>query len=80
MIKFVLATVVLYIAKTYAAYPKAKKIPPINPGIPDFFIEQDSPEKQYTLAGLNRVDIVATALSALGEEDAIQTAIQPVRA
>ena len=48
--------------------------------LPDIFIEQDSPERQYTLAGLNRVDIVATALTALGEEDAIQAADQLARA
>ena len=48
--------------------------------LPDIFIEQDSPDRQYTLAGLNRVDIVATALTALGEEDAIQAAVQPARA
>ena len=48
--------------------------------LPDIFIEQDSPDRQYTLAGLNRVDIVATALTALGEEAAIQAAVQPARA
>ena len=42
--------------------------------------EQDSPERQYTLAGLNRADIVTTALTALGEEDAIQAAVQLARA
>ena len=48
--------------------------------LPDIFIEHDSPDRQYTLAGLNRADIVATALIALGEEDAIQAAVQPARA
>ena len=48
--------------------------------LPDIFIEHDSPDRQYTLAGLNRVDIVATALTALGEEAAIQAAVQPARA
>jgi len=48
--------------------------------LPDIFIEQDSPDRQYTLAGLNRVDIVATALTALGEEDAIQAAVRLARA
>ena len=48
--------------------------------LPDIFIEHDSPDRQYTLAGLNRADIVATALTALGEEAAIQAAVQPARA
>ena len=48
--------------------------------LPDIFIEHDSPDRQYTLAGLNRVDIGATALTALGEEAAIQAAVQPARA
>ena len=48
--------------------------------LPDIFIEQDSPDRQYTLAGLNRVDIVATALTALCEEDAIQAAVRLARA
>ena len=33
--KFVLATVVLYIANTYPQKPKDKIIPPINPGKPE---------------------------------------------
>ena len=48
--------------------------------LPDIFIEHDNPDRQYTLAGLNRADIVATALTALGEEDAIQAAVQLARA
>ena len=48
--------------------------------LPDIFIDQDSPENQYTLAGLKRADIVTTALTALGEEDAIESTVQPVRA
>ena len=55
MIKFVLATVVLYIAKTYAAYPQAKKIPPINPGIPDFFIESSTLSLQLKDKNINIV-------------------------
>ena len=35
IMKFVLATVVLYIAKTYPQKPKDKIIPPINPGNPE---------------------------------------------
>ena len=34
--KFVFATVVLYIAKTYPQNPDDKIIPPIKPGKPDF--------------------------------------------
>ena len=48
--------------------------------LPDIFIDQDSPENQYALAGLKRADIVTTALTALGEEDAIESTVQPVRA
>jgi 1-deoxy-D-xylulose-5-phosphate synthase len=36
--------------------------------LPDLFIDQDKPDKQYDLAGLNARQIVATALSALGVE------------
>ena len=35
--------------------------------LPDLFIDHDKPEKQYELAGLKRIDIVATAMMALGE-------------
>ncbi|MDA1326821.1 MAG: 1-deoxy-D-xylulose-5-phosphate synthase [Proteobacteria bacterium] len=43
---------------------------------PDFFIDHESPAKQYELAGLTAADIVRTALSALGRE----IAETPVRA
>ena len=36
--------------------------------LPDFFIDQDSPEKMYETAGLDAKSIVATALNALGRE------------
>ncbi len=36
--------------------------------LPDVFIDQDSPEKMYQTAGLKTPDIVAMALSALGQE------------
>ncbi len=36
--------------------------------LPDVFIDQDSPLKMYQTAGLQTPDIVATALSALGQE------------
>ena len=35
--------------------------------LPDLFIDHDKLEKQYELAGLKRIDIVATAMMALGE-------------
>jgi 1-deoxy-D-xylulose-5-phosphate synthase len=36
--------------------------------LPDLFLDQDKPEKQYDLAGLNARQIVDTALAALGVE------------
>jgi 1-deoxy-D-xylulose-5-phosphate synthase len=36
--------------------------------LPDVFIEHDSQNAQYDLAGLNARHIVATALAALGRE------------
>ena len=38
--KFVFATVVLYIAKTYPQNPDDNIIPPIKPGMPDFLKER----------------------------------------
>ena len=38
--------------------------------LPDVFIDHDSPQKQYDLAGLNAPQIVAEALMALGHEQA----------
>ena len=38
--------------------------------LPDAFIDQDKPDVQYEIAGLKRQDIVATALLALGEDNA----------
>jgi len=35
--------------------------------LPDLFIDHDKQEKQYELAGLKRIDIVATVMMALGE-------------
>jgi len=37
--------------------------------LPDFFIDQDSPERMYETAGLDTKSIVATALNALGREE-----------
>jgi 1-deoxy-D-xylulose-5-phosphate synthase len=42
--------------------------------LPDVFLEHDSPQAQYDLAGLNARHIVAMALSALGREIAAQPA------
>ena len=48
--------------------------------LPDLFLDQDSPETQYALAGLKRADIVATALTALGESKLLDNLDQPARA
>ena len=45
--------------------------------LPDFFVAHDSPAKQYEAAGLTAPDIVATALAALGLDEAVET---PARA
>src|SRR5215470_6880730 len=42
--------------------------------LPDVFLDHDSPQAQYDLAGLNARHIVAMALSALGREIAAQPA------
>ncbi len=44
--------------------------------LPDFYIDQDKPEKQYDIAGLNAPHIVATALKALGMEAAAEAAVR----
>ncbi|NIJ42591.1 1-deoxy-D-xylulose-5-phosphate synthase [Parvibaculum indicum] len=52
--------------------------------LPDFFIDQDKPEKMYDLARLNAPQIVETALAALGLEakarDLSDAALAPGRA
>ena len=48
--------------------------------LPDIFIDHEKPEKQYEIAGLKRSDIVATALSALGESNKIHSGIAPASA
>ena len=50
------------------------KVRPLT--LPDRFIDHDSPEVQYAEAGLDAAAIVATALAALGQENAVS----PVRA
>ena len=37
--------------------------------LPDHFIDHDKPQSQYDQAGLNAKQIVATALTALGQAD-----------
>ena len=37
--------------------------------LPDYFIDHDKPQSQYDQAGLNAKQIVATALTALGQAD-----------
>src|SRR5262249_16778468 len=36
--------------------------------LPDVFVDQDAPEKQYDKAGLKAANIVTTALAALGAQ------------
>lgn len=43
--------------------------------LPDVFIDQDSPDEMYKTAGLTAVDIVRTALLALGHNDVNSTLI-----
>ncbi|NBC31926.1 MAG: 1-deoxy-D-xylulose-5-phosphate synthase [Alphaproteobacteria bacterium] len=44
--------------------------------LPDVFLDQDRPEKQYEQAGLDAAHIVATALTALGNAAALETAVR----
>jgi 1-deoxy-D-xylulose-5-phosphate synthase len=48
--------------------------------LPDVFIDHDKPETQYAQAGLKRADIVATALLALGEDEAAEIVRRPAKA
>ena len=48
--------------------------------LPDIFIDHEKPEKQYEIAGLKRSDIVATALSALGESKKVHSDVTPASA
>ncbi len=59
------------------AFDKGLKLRPMI--LPDIFLEHDKPEVQYETAGLTRTHIVATALCALGREDAPQD-VHPARA
>ncbi len=55
---------VLHYLATHGMLDDGLKIRPMV--LPDEFLDQDSPEKQYEKAGLKAPDIVATALGALG--------------
>ena len=39
--------------------------------LPDIFIDHDAPKKMYDIARLNASDIVAAALSALGQVEPV---------
>ncbi|HEX9837013.1 MAG TPA: 1-deoxy-D-xylulose-5-phosphate synthase, partial [Alphaproteobacteria bacterium] len=58
------ATQVLHYLATEGMLDDGLKIRPMV--LPDLFLDQDAPEKQYEKAGLKAPDIVATALTALG--------------
>jgi len=62
------AQVMQFLARE-GAFDAGLKIRPMI--LPDVFIDQDRPEKQYDQAGLGAPDIVATALAALGKEEAV---------
>jgi 1-deoxy-D-xylulose-5-phosphate synthase len=70
------ATQVLHYLATEGMLDHGLKIRPMV--LPDCFLEQDSPEKQYEIAGLKATNIVATALSALGRD--AQAVLEPKRA
>ena len=57
------------------AFDKGLKIRPLI--MPDAFLDQNKPDMQYEISGLNSAQIVTQALLALGQEDAIT---QPARA
>ncbi|MCZ6859627.1 MAG: 1-deoxy-D-xylulose-5-phosphate synthase [Alphaproteobacteria bacterium] len=57
------------------AFDSGLKIRPLI--MPDAFLEQNKPDMQYEISGLNSAQIVAQALLTLGQEDAIT---QPARA
>ncbi len=48
--------------------------------LPDIFIDHEKPETQYEIAGLKRPDIVATALTALGEASNAGEGVTPASA
>ena len=58
-------------------FDKGLKFRPIT--FPDLFFDHDKPDLQYENAGLTAANIVATALIALGEDDAVP-GVQPQRA
>ncbi len=48
--------------------------------LPDVFIDHDKPDLQYQQAGLVSADIVATALTALGQDEPVVEDARPARA
>ncbi len=68
------ATQVLHALATAGLLDAGLKIRPLV--FPDRFIGHDTPQRQYENAGLDAAHIVATALAALGQAQAVQ----PVRA
>jgi len=61
------AHVMQFMAKA-GLFDRGCKFRPLT--LPDIFIDHDTPQKQYDLAALNAPQIVATALTALGQEAA----------
>jgi 1-deoxy-D-xylulose-5-phosphate synthase len=61
------AHVMQFMAKA-ALFDRGCKFRPMT--LPDIFIDHDTPQKQYDVAGLNAAHIVATALQALGQTSA----------
>ena len=59
---------VLHLLATEGALDMGLRVRPMV--LPDIFIDQDSPQKMYDVAGLNAPQIVATALGALGRPEA----------
>ncbi len=72
------ASHVMHFLANSGAFDKGLKFRAMT--LPDIFIDQDSPEMQYELAGLKRTDIVATALTALGERKLLESLDQQARA
>lgn len=70
------ATQVMHHLATTGALDAGVKFRPMM--LPDAFLDQDKPEVQYETAGLAAHHITATAMTALGREDEIQS--QPRRA
>ncbi|WP_160122632.1 1-deoxy-D-xylulose-5-phosphate synthase [Rhodovarius lipocyclicus] len=57
---------VMHHLATHGLLDRGLKLRPMT--LPDFYIDHDSPKKQYDVARLNAPQIVETALAALGQE------------